>query len=60
MVDFVVFAISAAIVLGGALGVIGFRNPVHNALSLIATLLRDKIIMIKPNKIINIIYKGKK
>lgn len=38
MVDVVVFVISAAIVLGGGLGVISFRNPVHAALSLIATL----------------------
>ena len=46
MVDFVVFAISAAIVLGGALGVIGFRNPVHNALSLIATLFGVAVLFI--------------
>ena len=46
MVEFVVFAISAAIVLGGALGVIGFRNPVHNALSLIATLFGVAVLFI--------------
>ena len=46
MVEFVVFAISAAIVLGGALGVVGFRNPVHNALSLIATLFGVAVLFI--------------
>ncbi len=33
-----VFVISAAIILGGAIGVVAFRNPVHAALSLVATL----------------------
>ncbi len=37
MIDVVVFVIAAAIVLGGALGVISFGNPVHTALSLIAS-----------------------
>lgn len=46
MVEFIVFAISAAIVLGGALGVVGFRNPVHNALSLIATLFGVAVLFI--------------
>jgi len=38
MVEVVVFAIAAVIVLGGAAGVILQRNPVHAALSLVATL----------------------
>ncbi|MEZ5373588.1 MAG: hypothetical protein R2704_12810 [Microthrixaceae bacterium] len=46
MVEFIVFAVSAAIVLGGALGVVGFRNPVHNALSLIATLFGVAVLFI--------------
>jgi NADH-quinone oxidoreductase subunit J len=36
--DAVTFAISAAIVLSGGLGVVLSRNPVHSALSLVATL----------------------
>ncbi len=46
MVDVVVFLISAAIVLGGGLGVILFANPVHNALSLIATLFGVAVLFI--------------
>lgn len=37
MIDVVVFLVSAAIVLGGGLGVILGRHPVHAALSLIAS-----------------------
>ena len=37
-VEMFTFLIAAAIVLGGALGVVLLRNPVHNALSLVATL----------------------
>ncbi len=37
MIDVVVFVIAAAIVLGGAIGVIFQNNPVHAALSLIAS-----------------------
>ncbi len=37
MVNVITFIIAGAIVLGGALGVIGFPNPVHAALSLIAS-----------------------
>lgn len=37
MVDVIVFVIAAVIVLGGGLGVISVRNPVHAALSLIAS-----------------------
>lgn len=37
MVDYVVFALAAVIVLGGGLGVVALRNPVHCALSLVAS-----------------------
>jgi NADH-quinone oxidoreductase subunit J len=37
MVDAIVFALASAIVLGGAIGVIAMRNPVHSALSLVAS-----------------------
>jgi NADH-quinone oxidoreductase subunit J len=40
------FLVSAAICLGGALGVVLFRNPVHNALSLIATLFGVAVLFI--------------
>lgn len=46
MVDVVVFAISAAIILGGGLGVISLRNPVHAALSLIATFFGVAVLFI--------------
>ncbi len=46
MVDVVVFVIAAAIVLGGGLGVISFRNPVHAALSMIATLFGVALLFI--------------
>ncbi|MCC6225113.1 MAG: NADH-quinone oxidoreductase subunit J [Microthrixaceae bacterium] len=38
IVERVVWAVAAMIILGGALGVIGSENPVHSALSLVATL----------------------
>jgi NADH-quinone oxidoreductase subunit J len=41
-----VFVVSAAIVLGGALGVITSRNPVHAALSLVATLFGIAVLFI--------------
>jgi NADH-quinone oxidoreductase subunit J len=37
MVDYLVFAVAAVIVLGGAIGVVAMRNPVHSALSLVAS-----------------------
>jgi NADH-quinone oxidoreductase subunit J len=37
MVDYAVFAVASLIVLGGALGVVAMRNPVHCALSLVAS-----------------------
>ena len=44
--EFVVFVVSAVIVLGGALGVILGRNPVHSALSLVATLFGVAVLLI--------------
>lgn len=46
MIDVIVFVISAAIVLGGGLGVVLFANPVHNALSLIASLFGVAVLFI--------------
>ena len=37
MVDVLVFSVAAIIILGGAIGVIAMRNPVHSALSLVAS-----------------------
>jgi NADH-quinone oxidoreductase subunit J len=37
--DVLVFIASAAIILGGAIGVVASKNPVHSALNLIATLI---------------------
>ena len=42
----VVFLIAAAIVLVGAVGVVAFRNPVHSALSLVATLFGIAILFV--------------
>ena len=38
LVDLVVFVVASAMVLGGALGVVVYRHPVHAALSLVLTL----------------------
>src|SRR3954451_6769375 len=46
MMEVVVFVISAVIVLGGAIGVITSRNPVHAALSLVATLFGVAVLFI--------------
>jgi NADH-quinone oxidoreductase subunit J len=46
MVEVIVFAISAVIVLGGALGVVLNPNPVHAALSLIASLFGVAVLFI--------------
>ncbi|HWJ63388.1 MAG TPA: NADH-quinone oxidoreductase subunit J [Acidimicrobiales bacterium] len=46
MVEQIVFIIGALICLLGASGVIGFRNPVHSALSLIATLFGVAVLFI--------------
>ncbi len=47
MVDVIVFAISAVIILGGAIGVIALPNPVHAALSLIATFFGVAVLFIQ-------------
>lgn len=46
MVDVVSFIVAGAIVLGGAVGVIGFSNTVHAALSLIASFFGVAVIFI--------------
>jgi len=46
MVELVVFVVAAAICLGGAAGVILNRNPVHAALSLVATLFGIAVLFI--------------
>ncbi|MFP5256139.1 MAG: NADH-quinone oxidoreductase subunit J [Acidimicrobiia bacterium] len=46
MVELVVFVIAAAICLGGAAGVILNRNPVHAALSLVATLFGIAVLFV--------------
>jgi NADH-quinone oxidoreductase subunit J len=46
MVELVVFVLAAAIVLGGALGVILNSNPVHAALSLVATLFGIAVLFV--------------
>ncbi len=46
MVDVISFLIAGAIVIGGALGVIGFSNPVHAALSLIASFFGVAVVFI--------------
>ena len=45
-VEMVTFLLAGAICLGGALGVVLFRNPVHNALSLVATLFGVAVLFI--------------
>jgi NADH-quinone oxidoreductase subunit J len=44
--ELVVFVISAAIILGGAVGVVAFSNPVHAALSLVATLFGIAVVFV--------------
>jgi NADH-quinone oxidoreductase subunit J len=46
-VDTVVFLVGAMIILGGALGVVLSRNPVHAALSLVATLFGVAVLFIE-------------
>jgi NADH-quinone oxidoreductase subunit J len=45
--DVIVFVVSAAIILGGALGVVTSRNPVHAALSLVLTLFGVAVLFIE-------------
>jgi NADH-quinone oxidoreductase subunit J len=46
MVEAIVFAVSAVVILGGALGVILSRNTVHSALSLVATLFGVAVLFV--------------
>lgn len=46
MVELLVFAVAGAICLGGALGVVLNRNPVHAALSLVATLFGIAVLFV--------------
>ena len=46
MVELLVFVVAAAVCLGGALGVVLNRNPVHAALSLVATLFGIAVLFI--------------
>ena len=46
-VDMVVFAVCAAIVLVGALGVVASRNPVYSALSLVLTLFGVAVLFVE-------------
>jgi len=45
-VELAVFVVAAAIVLTGAIGVVAFRNPVHSALSLVATLFGVAVLFV--------------
>jgi NADH-quinone oxidoreductase subunit J len=45
-VETAVFIVAAAIVLGGAVGVIAYSNPVHSALSLVATLFGVAVLFV--------------
>src|SRR5688500_18083724 len=44
--ELAVFVVSGAIVLAGAVGVIAFANPVHSALSLVATLFGVAVLFV--------------
>lgn len=46
MVEVAVFAVAALVILGGAIGVIVNRNPVHAALSLVATLFGIAVLFV--------------
>ena len=46
MVELFVFVVSAAVCLGGAVGVIASKNPVHAALSLVATLFGIAVLFV--------------
>lgn len=48
-VDAAVFAVSAVVVLAGAAGVVFSRNPVHAALSLVATLFGVAVLFVAQN-----------
>jgi NADH-quinone oxidoreductase subunit J len=44
--DFVVFLVAAAVVVGGAVGVVASRNSIHSALSLVATLFGIAVLFV--------------
>ena len=47
MVEVLVFVACAAVVLGGAIGVVASSNPVHSALSLVATLFGIAVLFVE-------------
>lgn len=47
--DAITFVIAAVIVLGGALGVVFMKNPVHSALNLIMTLFGIAVLFVEEN-----------
>jgi NADH-quinone oxidoreductase subunit J len=49
MVELLVFLVAAAVCLAGAVGVVASRNPVHAALSLVATLFGIAILFLAQN-----------
>jgi NADH-quinone oxidoreductase subunit J len=46
MIEVFVFAVAATVCLGGAIGVVASRNPVHAALSLVATLFGIAVLFV--------------
>jgi NADH-quinone oxidoreductase subunit J len=46
VIELIVFVFAAAVCLGGAVGVVASRNPVHSALSLVATLFGIAVLFI--------------
>jgi NADH-quinone oxidoreductase subunit J len=46
MIEVIVFVVSAIIIIGGAFGVVLARNPVHSALSLVATLFGIAVLFV--------------
>src|SRR5215831_19774122 len=49
MIEVIVFVISAIIIIGGAIGVVLAANPVHSALSLVATLFGIAVLFVAQN-----------
>jgi NADH-quinone oxidoreductase subunit J len=49
MIEVIVFVVSAIIIIGGALGVVLAANPVHSALSLVATLFGIAVLFVAQN-----------
>ncbi len=46
MVDTIVFAVAAVVILAGAVGVVLSRNPVHSALMLVMTLFGMAVLFV--------------